>query len=102
MAALVASPIYLPARDNSESNRPQSSSAGGSMFSLAQSSEQGLSRFTSNPINFVKASEPAPTTVPLSSKYEILDDSKLDVSKSSSVSSKARSLPELLVSALLP
>jgi len=80
MAALVASPLVLPSRDKKEDGPPSSS-----MFSTTQTTEQGLSRFTNNPITFVKASDPPPSSVPLSSKYEVLDDSKLsppDVSKS--------------------
>lgn len=79
MAALVASPLVLLPRDKKEDGLPNSS-----MFSTTPTTEQGLSRFTNNPITFVKASDPPPSSVPLSSKYEVLDDSKLpDVSKSS-------------------
>lgn len=92
MAALVASPLYLPSRDGGGDNRSQSNTGTGEnpLFSSGQTSELGLARFTNNPIVFVKASEPTLTSVPLSSKYEILDDSKLDVSKTPSMTAKAR------------
>ena len=76
--ALVASPLVLPPRDKEEGGPPSSS-----VFSATQTTEQGLSRFTSNPITFVKASDPPPSSVPLNSKYEILDDSKLSPAEAS-------------------
>lgn len=75
MSALVASPVLmLSAGDHPEGG----SGPGPADFTNAiAQSEQGLARFTNNPINFIKASDPPLTSIQPSSKYEILDDSKL-------------------------
>lgn len=74
MSALVASPVLvLSAGDHPDGGPPH----GPEFANAIAHAEQGLARFTSNPINFVKASDPPPTALQPSSKYEILDDSKL-------------------------
>jgi ubiquitin carboxyl-terminal hydrolase 36/42 len=92
MAMLVASPLVLPRSDGGSASEHSGLSTHLSsaraeprrdiFASAIAQAEQGqsisaLARLTANPITFVEASDPQPSSLPISGKYEVLDDSKL-------------------------